>query len=66
MTYETWLDQDVGIVGFDENRGVYDLYTVENNKVYWDTRGDFCSLMGRKNFTTEVIGNIHESPELLG
>lgn len=63
---EPFFEPTVGIVGFDENRGVYDSYTIENNKVYWDTGNDFCSLMGREDFTTEVIGTIHENPELLG
>lgn len=63
---EPFFEPYVGIVGFDEDRGVYDSYTIENNKVYWDTGNDFCSLMGRKDFTTEIIGNIHENKNLLG
>jgi uncharacterized phage protein (TIGR01671 family) len=62
---EPFFEPYVGIVGFDENRGVYDSYTIENNKIYWDTGNGSCSHMGRKDYTTEVIGNIHENKELL-
>jgi uncharacterized phage protein (TIGR01671 family) len=63
---EPFFEPYVGIVGFDENKGVYDSYTIENNKIYWDTGNGSCSHMGREGYTTEVIGNIHENPELLG
>jgi uncharacterized phage protein (TIGR01671 family) len=62
---EPFFEPYVGIVGFDENKGVYDSYTIENNKIYWDTGNGSCSHMGREGYTTEVIGNIHENPELL-
>jgi uncharacterized phage protein (TIGR01671 family) len=62
---EPFFEPYVGIVGFDENKGVYDSYTIENNKIYWDTGNGSCSHMGREGYTTEVIGNIHENPGLL-
>lgn len=62
---EPFFEPYVGVVSFDENRGVYDSCTIVNNKMYWDSGNDFCSHMGREGYTTEVIGNIHENKELL-
>jgi len=65
ITSCSFFEPDIGIVGFNECRGLYDAYTIENNRTYWETGSCFCSLMGREDFTTEVIGNIHENEDLL-
>lgn len=57
---------DLGIVGFDDRKGIYDFYVIERGKIYWDSGRDQCSRMAREGYTTEVIGNIHENGELLG
>lgn len=57
---------DLGIVGFDDRKGIYDFYVVERGKIYWDGGLDQCSRMAREDYITEVIGNIHENEELLG
>lgn len=56
---------DLGIVGFDDRKGIYDFYVIERGKIYWDSGCDQCSRMAREGYTTEVIGNIHENKELL-
>jgi len=47
-----YFDQSIGIVVFYDS--AYQVYDGENNSYYWFTEID-----------SEIIGNIHETPELL-
>ena len=60
------------IVLFDyigKNRGVNGKAVVDFNNgkfgVFWGWHNEFVSLDGFANSTSEVIGNIHDNPELL-
>ena len=65
--YNSWETENYGVIGFDEDSGRYDFvqYRFENNVVEADLHEnqdiDFADFVRE----LEVIGNIHDNPELL-
>lgn len=65
--YNSWEVENYGVVGFDEDTGRFDFikYKYNENSVEADLHEnhdiEFSDFVG----TLEVIGNIHDNPELL-
>lgn len=66
--YNSWEIENYGVVGFSEYYGRYDFvqYKYSNNTVDADMHENNCLEFVDFIRDLEVIGNIHDNPELLG
>ena len=66
--YDSWTVENYGVVGFREDTGRFDFikYKFDENSVEADLHEnhniEFCEFVS----DLEIVGNIHDNPELLG